>query len=297
MRVFVTGASGWIGSATTRDLVAAGHHVIGLARSDEGAARVTAAGADVIRGELDNLAWLADAAADADGVVHLANKHDWANMAGTNATERAAVQTLAEALVGTDKPLLIASGMAGLALGRPSTEADLSDQHGPAAARGGSENLLLSYADRGVRAISARFSPTVHGVGDYGFISLIAQTARARGFSAYVGDGAGRWPAVHRDDAARMVRLGLESAPAGSILHAVAEQGIATRDIAEALGASLGLPTRPIGRDVATDHFGFLGMFFGADIPSSSEVTRALLGWEPTGPSLLHDIADGAYAA
>lgn len=295
MRVFVTGASGWIGSATVDELLSAGHDVLGLARSEASAATLAAKGVSVLRGDLDDLDALRKGAVDSEGVVHLANKHDWSNPANSNAAERAAVETIADALVDTGRPLVLASGVAGLAQGRPSTEKDPSPFHGPEAPRGGSENLALSYADRGVRVISARFAPTVHGDRDHGFIAYIVGVAREKGVSAYIGDGEHRWAAVHRSDAARLVRLGLERAPSGSRLHAVAEEGVSTKTIAEAIGRGLHLPVTSVAPDDAQAHFGFIGSFFGMDLAASSEGTRALLGWVPTGPTLIEDIDAGAY--
>jgi nucleoside-diphosphate-sugar epimerase len=300
MRVFVTGASGWIGSATVDELLAAGHDVLGLARSDASAAALEAKGVTVLRGDLDDLDdldALRKGAADADGVVHLANKHDWSNPAASNAAERAAVETIAESLVDTQRPFVLASGVAGLAQGRPSTEEDPSPFHGPDAPRGGSENLGLEYVARGVHTVSARFAPTVHGVRDHGFIAYIAAAVREKGVSAYVGDGTNSWAAVHRSDAARLVRLGLEQAPAGSRVHAVAEEGVSTRAIAEAIGRGLGLPVSSVAPEDAVEHFGFIGSFFAMDLAASSEQTRKLLGWEPTGPTLIEDIDAGAYFA
>jgi nucleoside-diphosphate-sugar epimerase len=295
MRVFVTGASGWIGSATVDELLSAGHSVLGLARSNASAAALEERGATVLRGDLDDLDALRKGATDADGVVHLANKHDWANPAASNAAERGAVEAIAETLVDTERPFVLASGVAGLATGRPSTEEDPSPFHGPDAPRGGSENLALEYVGRGVRAVSARFAPTVHGVRDHGFIAYIVGVAREKGVSAYVGDGAHRWAAVHRPDAARLVRIGLEQAPAGTRLHAVAEEGVPTKVIAEAIGRGLGLPVTSVAPEDAVEHFGFIGSFFGMDLSASSERTRARFGWEPTGPTLVEDIEAGAY--
>jgi nucleoside-diphosphate-sugar epimerase len=295
MRVFVTGASGWIGSATVDELLSAGHDVLGLARSEASAATLAAKGASVLRGDLDDLDALRKGAVDSEGVVHMANKHDWSNPANSNAAERAAVETIADALVDTGRPLVLASGVAGLAQGRPSTEEDPSPFHGPEAPRGGSENLALGYADRGVRVISARFAPTVHGDRDHGFIAYIVGVAREKGVSAYIGDGEHRWAAVHRSDAARLVRLGLERAPSGSRLHAVAEEGVSTKAIAEAIGRGLHLPVTSVAPDDAQAHFGFIGSFFGMDLAASSEGTRELLGWVPTGPTLIEDIDAGAY--
>jgi nucleoside-diphosphate-sugar epimerase len=295
MRVFVTGASGWIGSATVNELLAAGHDVLALARSNASAAVLEAKGVTVLRGDLDDLDALRKGAADADGVVHLANKHDWSNPAASNAAERAAVETIAETLVDTQRPFVLAAGVAGLAQGRPSTEEDPSPFHGPDGPRGGSENLGLEYVARGVHTVSARFAPTVHGARDHGFIAYIAAAAREKGVSAYVGDGTNRWAAVHRSDAVRLVRLGLEQAPAGSRLHAVAEEGVPTRVIAEAIGRGLGLPVASVAPEDAVEHFGFIGTFFAMDLAASSEQTRELLGWEPTGPTLIEDIDAGAY--
>ena len=295
MRVFVTGASGWIGSATVDELLSAGHDVLGLARTEASAAKLEAKGVAVLRGDLDDLDALRKGAADADGVIHLANKHDWSNPAASNAAERAAVEAIAEALVDSRRPLVLASGVAGLAQGRAATEEDPSPFHGPDSPRGGSENLALTYGDRGVRVVSARFAPTVHGDRDHGFISYIVAAARTKGVSAYVGDGANRWAAVHRSDAARLVRLGLEQAPSGSRLHAVAEEGVTTKAIAETIGRGLDLPVTSVAPDEVVDHFGFIGSFFAMNLAASSARTRELLGWEPTGPTLLDDIEAGAY--
>ncbi|GLZ47808.1 oxidoreductase [Actinomycetospora sp. NBRC 106375] len=295
MRVFVTGASGWIGSATVDELLAAGHEVVGLARSEGSASSLEAKGAAVLRGDLDDLDALRRGARDAEGVVHLANKHDWANPKESDRAERAAVETLAEALVGTGRPLVLASGVAGLAVGRPSTEADPSRGIGPDAPRGGTENLAFAYVDRGVRAVAARFAPTTHGDGDHGFIALITAAAKRHGVSAYVADGAARWSAVHRSDAARLVRLGLEQAPAGARLHAVAEEAIPTREIAQAIGDALGVPVTSVAPEDAVDHFGFIGRFFSLDLAASSDWTRETFDWTPTGPGLLSDIKAGAY--
>jgi nucleoside-diphosphate-sugar epimerase len=297
MRVFVTGATGWIGSATVDELLGAGHEVVGLARTDSAAAGLEARGAVVLRGDLDDLETLRRGATDAEAVVHLANKHDWGNPAESDRAERAAVETFAEALVGTDHPFLLASGVAGLAgSGRRTVETDSSPAVGPDSPRGGSENLALDYVDRGVRTISARFAPTVHGVGDHGFIAVIAAAARRHGVSAYVGDGSSAWAAVHRSDAARLVRLGLEAAPAGTRLHVVAEEGVPTRQIAEAIGAWLGLPVASVAPADAVAHFRFLGGFFGAEMSASSALTRQAFSWTPSGPTLVEDIAGGAYA-
>ncbi|MEU6171884.1 SDR family oxidoreductase [Streptantibioticus parmotrematis] len=297
MRVFVTGASGWIGTAVVGELLAAGHEVTGLARSQASADALQARGVRVRRGDLDDLDGIRAGAEEAEAVVHLANKHDFANQAASNAAERAAVQTIGDALEDSGRPFLVASGVAGLAQGRPCTEADPSPFHGPQSPRGGSENLALDFADRGVRPVSLRFAPTVHGTGDHGFIAIIAEAARRRGVSGYPGDGTNRWAAVHRTDAARMVALGLEKAPAGARLHAVAEEGVTTRDIAEAIGRAFDLPVTSVDPADAQDHFGWISAFFTMDLAATSIETQRLLGWTPTGPGLIEDIAAGAYAA
>lgn len=297
MHVFVTGASGWIGSAAVDELLAAGHEVTGLARSDAAAAAVQAMGAQVRRGDLDDLDSIRAGARDAEAVIHLANKHDFANPAVSSAAERAAVQTIGDALVGTGRPFLLASGVAGLTQGRPATEDDASLAHGPDSPRGGSENLALEFVDRGVHAVSLRFSPTVHGAGDHGFIATIAGIARQKGVSGYPGDGTSRWAAVHRLDAGRLVALGLEKAPAGTRLHAVAEEGVASREIAEAISRAFDLPLASIAPADVQDHYGWVGTYFAMDLRATSTVTRELLDWTPTGPSLIEDLDAGAYSA
>jgi nucleoside-diphosphate-sugar epimerase len=297
MRVFVTGASGWIGSAVVDELLGAGHEVTGLARSDASAAVIQAKGARVRRGDLDDLASIRAGAETAEAVIHLANKHDWSNPAVSIAAERAAVQAIGDVLAGTDRPFLLASGVAGLTQGRPATEDDPSPFHGPDSPRGGSENLAFEFADHGVRTVSLRFAPTVHGAGDHGFIAAITAVAREKGVSGYPGDGTNRWAAVHRSDAARLVALGLEKAPARARLHAVAEDGIPTRDIAEAIGRALGLPVTSIAPADIQGHFGWIGTFFGMDLAATSTATRELLDWKPTGPTLIADIDAGGYSA
>jgi nucleoside-diphosphate-sugar epimerase len=296
MRVFVTGASGWIGSAVVDDLLAAGHQVTGLARSDASAAALEVKGALVRRGDLDDSDSIRGGAQDAEAVIHLANKHDFTNPAVSSAAERNAVQTIGDALVGTDRPFLLASGIAAPPLGRPLTEHDASPFHGPDAPRGGSENLALEFVDRGVRSVSLRFAPTVHGTGDHGFIAVLAAIAREKGVAGYPGDGSNRWAAVHVSDAARMVTLGLTKAPAGALLHAVAEEGVPTREIAEAIGRAFDLPVASIAPEDVAEHFGWIGGFFGMEVSATSTVTRELLGWTPTGPTLIEDLNADAYA-
>ncbi|MFE6971500.1 SDR family oxidoreductase [Isoptericola sp. NPDC057653] len=294
MRVFVTGASGWIGSATVPHLLAAGHEVVGLARSDASARAVEALGATAYRGTLDDVAGLRAGARDADAVVHLAFKHDFSDYAGAGRTERAVVEGFVDELAGSGRPLLLASGLVG-APGQVLTERDPSTFAGPDAPRGGSEGLALDAVERGVGSVALRFSATVHGAGDHGFTSVLVRTARERGVSGYIGDGASRWPAVHVDDAGRLVALAVDKAPAGSVLHAVGEEGVVHREIAEAIGRLVGVPAVSVDPADAAEDFGWLGTFWGMDAVASSALTRELLGWEPTGPTLLEDLAAGAY--
>jgi nucleoside-diphosphate-sugar epimerase len=294
MRILVTGASGWIGSASVKELIGAGHHVLGLARGDDAAAKIAALGAEVVRGSLDDLASLRAAAAQADGVVHLGYNHDFSQMAAAAQTDRAAIEAFAEVLQGTGGPLLIASGTLGLASGRVGVEQDMPAAGGHP--RLGNAAYTLSLAERGIRSIVVRFAPTVHGAGgDHGFVAVLARIAREQGSSAFIGEGRNRWPAVNRLDAAKLVRLAIDQASAGTVLHAVAEEGVATRDIAAALGQFLGVPVESLPADLAPARFDWLSMFFGADIPASSAHTRALLGWAPVHPTLLEDIAAGHY--
>ncbi len=229
-------------------------------------------------------------------MVHLANKHDWGDPAESDRAERAAVGTRAEALAGTGRPLVVAAAVSGIVQGRPAVESDASPAVGPGSARGGSENLALDYVDRGVRTVVSRFAPSVHGAGDWGFVNFLVGAARKHGVSGYVGDGSASWSAVHRSDAARLVRLGLEHAPAGTRLHAIAEEAVTTRTIAEAIGRYLEIPVVSVAPAEADAHFGFVGGFFARTMTASSDVTREALSWTPTGPSLVEDIAAGAYA-
>jgi nucleoside-diphosphate-sugar epimerase len=305
MRVFVTGASGWIGSAVVPELTGAGHQVTGLARSDASAAALIAAGAEAHRGTLDDLDSLRDAAAASDGVIHLAFKHDLAfsgDFQGAADADRRAVETLGEALAGSDRPFLIASGTLGLSPGQPATE---QDGHGsnPAVAAWGdgprtrweTAEFVLSLASRGVRSSVVRLPPTNHGDGDNGFMAALVGIARDKGVSGYLGDGNNRWPAVHRLDSAHLFGLALEKAPAGSTLHAVAEEGVPIRDIAGVIARHLDVPAASIPQEQAADHFSWLAGFLGADSPASSALTRELLGWQPTHPGLIADLEQGHY--
>ena len=303
MRVFVTGASGWIGSAVVPELIGAGHQVTGLARSEASAAALTAAGAEVQRGTLDDLDVLRSAAAASDGVIHLAFKHDIAftgDFQGAADADRRAVETLGEALAGSGRPLVIASGTLGVAPGRLATE---RDGHDPAPAhlaggpqtRHGTAEVTLSLADRGVRSVVLRLPPTVHGDGDNGFMAAIVGIARAKGVSGYIGDGSNRWPAVHRLDAAHLFRLAAEKVPAGTTLHAVADEGVPIRDVAEVIGRHLSLPVVSVAPENAAGHFTWLAGFLGLDSPASSALTRELAGWQPTHPGLIEDLEKGHY--
>jgi nucleoside-diphosphate-sugar epimerase len=301
MRVFVTGASGHIGSALIPELQAAGHEVTGLARSDASADKLEAAGVQVRRGDLDDLDVIAKEAADADGVVHLAYKRDLmrsGDIAGLIAANQAVLEAAGNALEGTGKPFVSPVGTlvlwAGGITGRPGSEDD-TVASGPLAA---AENATAELAGRGVRAVVIRLSPVVHSCLDAeGFTPALIAIARDKGVAAYVGDGTNRWPAVHTLDAARLFRLALESAPAGARLHGVAEEGVPFREFAGAIGRNLGVPTASIAPDEAADHFGFLAMFAAADNPASSALTRQRMGWEPTHPGLIADLDAGHYFA
>ena len=297
MRVFVTGATGYIGSAVVRELLTAGHSVVGLARSDRSAAALTAAGAEVHRGSLDDPDGLGAAAAAADGVVHAGFKHDdMADLAGAGRSDVRVVQALGEALAGSGRPLVVTSGTAVLTPGRLGTEQDAVDPASSGVHRIAAEEATLAAAARGVRASVLRFPPSVHGPGDtHGFVPGLIGVARDRGVSAFVDEGTNRWPAVSRLDAARLFRLALEAAPAGARLHGVAEEGIAFRDIAEAIGRLLDLPVVSVPAEAAGEHFGWLGHFAAIDNPTSSAATRALLDWHPDQPGLLADLAAGHY--
>jgi nucleoside-diphosphate-sugar epimerase len=299
MRVFVTGASGHIGSAVVPELLRAGHQVVGLARSDASAAALTAAGAEVRRGDLDDLDGLREAAAASDGVIHLAFKHEAmfsGDQAAATSADLAAIQALGAGLEGSGKPFVGTSGTLMLAFGgitgRPGTEHDVLEGEGRIEA----EKVAVALAERGVRSSVVRLPPTVHSALDrHGFVPSLIGFARDKGVAGYVGDGANRWPATHTLDAARAYRLALESAPAGSRLHAVADEGVAFRDIAEAIGRHLDLPTAGIAAEDAAAHFSFLAGFAGLDNPTSSALTRELLGWTPSHPGLLEDLDQGHY--
>ncbi|MFE4368127.1 SDR family oxidoreductase [Streptomyces sp. NPDC056835] len=299
MRIFVTGASGWIGSAVVPELIDAGHGVVGLARSDASAAALTAAGAEVVRGTVDDLDVLRDAAAASDGAIHLAFKHDIAfsgDFQGAAEADRRAADTFGDALAGTDRPFVLASGVVGLAPGRVATERDMPEIDGsPLSVRASTAQAVLALASRGVRSSVVRLSPTCHGEGDQGFLATLVAVARAKGVSGYVGDGGSHWPAVHRLDAARLFRLAVEKAPAGSVLHGVAEEGVAIRDIAEVIGRHLDVPVTSVASEAAAEHFAWLSAFLGHDALASNTLTRELLDWRPAHPGLLEDLDKGHY--
>jgi nucleoside-diphosphate-sugar epimerase len=246
----------------------------------------------VHRGSLADLDSLRAGAAASDGVIHTAFVHDWADYAHSLEVDRHAINAMGEALAGSDRPLVIASGTSAVAHGRAATEEDPSDRAWP---RIRSDETALSFVERGVRVAVLRLPPTTHGEGDHGFVPILIDVARAKGFSAYPGDGANRWPAVHRLDAAHLFRLALESAPAGTCLHAVAEEGVPVRDIAEVIGLHLNLPVTSIPTEEAGAHFGFIGPFFARDIWVSSALTRQRYGWSPEQPTLLEDLEKGHY--
>jgi nucleoside-diphosphate-sugar epimerase len=296
MRVFVTGATGFIGSAVVRELLSTGHQVLGLARSEQGAESLKAAGAEVVRGDLDHLDSFRRGAAASDGVIHTAYIHDWSvSREDAAKIDRRAIEAMGEALAGTDRPFVITSGTGGLSPGRVATEESVPPSESLGGGRYANELAAVSFTTRGVRASVVRFPPTVHGRGDHGFIAILINIARTKGVSAYPGDGSNRWPAVHRLDAAHLFRLAVESAPAGARLHGVGEEGIPVREIAEVIGRHLNVPVRSIPREEANLHFGFLGAFFSLDAPASSTLTQQLLGWHPAQPGLIADLEEGHY--
>lgn len=307
MRVFVTGGSGWIGSAVVPDLVGAGHQVVGLARSDASADALTAAGAEVTRGSLDDLGALRTTSAAADGVIHLAFNHELAfeggDFKGAADADRRAVEAMGEALSGSGKPFVIASGTP-VVPGRTATERDGHDippgtagdpaVAGPAT-RMATAEWTLSLASRGVRAAVVRLPRTNHGEGDKGFVATLVQLARDKGAAGHYGDGSNRWPAVHRLDSAHLFRVALEDAPAGTTLHAVADEGVRLREIAEVIGRHLRVPVVSVRPEDAGGHFGWLARVLSTDQPASSALTRELTGWRPTRPGLVADLDEGHY--
>jgi nucleoside-diphosphate-sugar epimerase len=296
MKVFVTGASGHLGSAIVPELVAAGHDVVGLARSEGAAATLTALGAGVRRGDIDDLNGLRQAAAESDGVIHLAFKHEQmrtGDFAGAVAADLAVVHAFGDALAGTGKPLVGTSGTLALAsLGRTGTEDDVIAS-GP---RIDAENAVVGFAEQGVRSSVVRVPPITHSALDrHGFARVLIAIARETGVAGYAGDGANRWPAGHTLDVGHLYRLALEDAPAGTRWHAVGDEGIPMREIAQSIGDHLGVPTASIPDDKLQAHFGFLAMLIALDNPTANLVTRRILGWEPARPGLIADFDDAGY--
>jgi nucleoside-diphosphate-sugar epimerase len=296
MRVFVTGATGFIGSAVVQDLLAAGHQVVGLARSDSAAESLSALGVAVHRGSLQDPGSLRSGAAGADGAVHTAYIHDFsptANPAAAAQRDGDAIAALGEALAGSNRPLVVAAGLPVPVAGRPVTEQDAVEDN-PAWPRV-SERAALAFAGRGVRASVVRLPPSVHGAGDYAFVPALIGIARQQGLAAYVGDGANTWPAVHRLDAARLFRLAVESAEAGARLNGVGDEGVPFRDIATVIGKHLDVPVKSISAEEARGYFGTFAGFAQFDVRAASAGTRRLLGWEPVHPGLIADLDEGHY--
>ncbi|GAB3428791.1 SDR family oxidoreductase [Flindersiella endophytica] len=292
MRVFVTGASGFVGSAVVRELIGNGHQVLGLARTDAAEEALKAAGAEPHRGDLADLDSLRGGAAQADGVIHLAYSHDFSQMAAAAETDRQAIEAIGEVLAGTGRPFVVTGGTGVLGPGRVVTEEDAPPEPWTHPRR--TDQTALPLAERGVRVSLVRL-PQVHGEGDHGFVPYLIQIARTKGVAAYLGDGSNRWPAVHRLDAARLYRLALEHAPAGARLHAVAEEGIPARAIAEVFGKHLGLPVRAIPDAEAEDHFGWIRMFASQDLPASGALTQERFDWKPEQIGLIADLEAGHY--
>lgn len=295
MKIFVTGATGYIGSAIVEELLNAGHQVLGLARSEATVQKLTAAGVIAHMGTLDDYDSLRRGAAASDGVIHTAYNHDFSAYATAGETDRQAVEALGSALVGSDRPFVITSGITVLTPGRVAHESDARDPSAASAPRIPSEEIMEGLASQGVRTSVVRLPPSVHGAGDYAFIPTLIGIARDKGESAYIGEGLNRWSAVHRLDAALLFRLALEKGMAGAKYHGVADEGVPVRDIAALIGQHLNMPVVSKPAEVAADHFGWLGAFLSVDCPASSTLTQQELNWHPSQPSLLTDLKQGHY--
>lgn len=297
MLIFVTGGSGQTGPAIVSELIANGHTVTGLARSEKSVARLTELGAKTLQGSLDDLEVLEKGARAADGVIHMAFGGDFSDPASMATRDCAAIEAMGRALTGSGKPLVVTSGTLVMATAKIATELDVPDPQSLGSLRIPGEQACLGLADKGVRAIVLRLAPTVHGPQDHGFIPFLISTARRTGVSAYIADGANRWPAVHRQDSATLYRLAIEKAPARSVLHAAAESGVTFQTIAHLIGRTLNIPTASVSVDGAVQHFQnpFFAKAFAADSPVSSSYTRELLGWQPVHSTLLEDMATGDY--
>ncbi|WP_036172452.1 SDR family oxidoreductase [Massilia sp. 9096] len=294
MRVFVTGANGWVGSSVVKELLGAGHTVTGMVRSSAGAATVEAAGAAVVCADLDDLVAMRRAAGAADGVIHTAFNHDFSNFAKGCEQDRRAIEALGSALKGTTKPLVVTSGLALLASGRPALESDRPPAPGPHYPRA-SEAAADALVALGVHASVVRLAPSVHGTGDHGFVPMLINLAKEKGSAAYIGEGANRWAGVHRLDAARLFRLALEHGGIGERWHAVQDEGVPLRDIAAVIARRLEVPLAPLTPEQAQDHFGWMAPFAGIEMAASSARTREALGWAPRERTLLEDIEQGGY--